>query len=1210
MAIDFPDFLQSTLLSGKLILSKVIQPSPGKKVVQDVRDTTNQVEIDLEDETGDISIAVIPKGAAVDATARAAAAEVEQELEDHEATPHGGGTGGDGTDQVARDAADAAQAEIDAHEAATHNTDPVARNRGTTARNEAQAAQEAIDDHEVDHPTQRVLNQDPNASANTLGRFQIDPQGNAYTTTPDTEHGTAQSADFARFTHADYIGELSGEPNPLAQTLGTYYFLIVDHKLQVTANNSFGQLRWEDAPWSDLLVTGAGYRGARANDAAALSHIQMNGDVFFDRHSNHIRVASNFVAGVTEHTGYESKRLARIEEVPELDPLFVERSTLPAVTDDSPDLVYLSHGHSVGGRADAIIDVGFSPSGVAGYSSGEISGILGSINTPSPLAEVFGLGSAADYLLESVYWLNRADLEEFVAVWLNNVRYLLGDISVVPGGGAFLVRIMDYPTGLATAEVNINFERADESYYFNDGATEVIENGLYQKTDNGQGETIYDRVPTESVRHRDQIGPPLVAPNKGGLLDTDDLGRIWSAAGQVFRVLTPPTGDSEVMSLADLGPQYVPDPAGYADLQDRGGEGAWYVERFSHNHVQIQGPALVDLVLVLTWIDVWTWLVGNVIGYNTSTFIFNRDETTFLGSYDSEDDALQELQFVLGGNPFPDVATHQYVYNVNHTTPTGASKIRRITAFVPGQVQRRDDFHWVGPHATVAYVDSEMQEAGQETLAGLTANATQSTAELNTHAGDPNAHPGLGGGGTPFSIAGLPDQDTPMAGADLIPVWDASDGQEEKVPASVVRTYMQDGLAGGLSLSDADPANVGDTAAPGDGSEASRTNHAHRVPIDNTLEFNAMDELAVNVQDVIEHIQERIQYHTGSSDYSSSAGATVGQAYATSQYRKIITKVEVLLNPLVGADAYLVRLDELNADNSIKAKLFTSQTRSAPFGLGTAARAFNFHDADGDVGVTIEAGIRLGILISRLGDNSDSAVAAIHGAEAGNSPRETYNDASTDFALENDVVYQHIDPAIGASTHSHGTDIRGNIKIFYDVIIDHPHLVGDGKINAAHLNSGSAPLGYVPTSQGDTTVVYMAPTGGGGGGGGGPNKVVSQIVTGTAPTSVNRADSGLAGLITLSSATKKVLIQIAGGVLSTGGGTADDYALALQRGGVDILVPAGLRARNFVGHISLTYLDSPASDAELSYGLFWGAVQGSLGASATSPMVMILEEVD
>ena len=108
------------------------------------------------------------------------------------------GGGGGGADQVARDAADAAQAEIDAHEGATHNTDTVARNRATTARNEAQSAQDDIDAHEVGHPTQRVLNQDPNADADTLGKFQIDPQGNAYTTTPDTEHGTAQDPPTSR----------------------------------------------------------------------------------------------------------------------------------------------------------------------------------------------------------------------------------------------------------------------------------------------------------------------------------------------------------------------------------------------------------------------------------------------------------------------------------------------------------------------------------------------------------------------------------------------------------------------------------------------------------------------------------------------------------------------------------------------------------------------------------------------------------------------------------------------------------------------------------------------------------------------------------------------------------------------------------------------------------------------------------------------------
>ena len=120
-----------------------------------------------------------------------------------------------------------------------------------------------------------------------------------------------------------------------------------------------------------------------------------------------------------------------------------------------------------------------------------------------------------------------------------------------------------------------------------------------------------------------------------------------------------------------------------------------------------------------------------------------------------------------------------------------------------------------------------------------------------------------------------------------------------------------------------------------------------------------------------------------------------------------------------------------------------------PFGLGVTARAFNFHDADGDVGVIIDGSIRLGILISRIGDNSDSAVAAIHGTEAGNSPRKSYDDASVDFDLENGVVYQHINPGVGQSTHSHDTEIRGNIKIFYELILDHGNLVGDGNVNAA-----------------------------------------------------------------------------------------------------------------------------------------------------------------
>ena len=80
-------------------------------------------------------------------------------------------------------------------------------------------------------------------------------------------------------------------------------------------------------------------------------------------------------------------------------------------------------------------------------------------------------------------------------------------------------------------------------------------------------------------------------------------------------------------------------------------------------------------------------------------------------------------------------------------------------------------------------------------------------------------------------------------------------------------------------------------------------------------------------------------------------------------------------------------------------------------------------------------------------------------------------------------MYQHIDPAIGASTHSHGTDIRGNIKIFYTVIIDHGNLVGDGQVNVSHIDSGSAPITEFIRSDGSGGAVWAEPPSGGGGGG-------------------------------------------------------------------------------------------------------------------------------
>ena len=381
-----------------------------------------QVDWSEPDAELDAKIAAASQAAAVDQTARDAADAAQVDIDDHEANHPAVGV-----DQTARDAAlaaqqaadtaqadaDTAQGEIDTHEASTHNTDTTARNRGTTARNEAQEAQTTVDDHIANHPgnggggggtphtEQRVLQQDPQGTAATLGKFQIDPTGNAYGTVPDTELGVLATGDFTVFNHADYAGELDFEPNAQSFPLGEHYFLIVDHKLRVTiASTAYpGTNEWADGDWSNILLPGARYRGVRGNDAEALHHVQANGDVYYHRSDRTIRVVANFVAGSAEHTDYYSRRFAFVDEIPDAAvALFVERSTLPDPTSpNAPPLVHLTHDHREGNRADATVIVGFRGQ-VAGYSSGELNAAIGSINVDSPLLELFGLGNANDYL--------------------------------------------------------------------------------------------------------------------------------------------------------------------------------------------------------------------------------------------------------------------------------------------------------------------------------------------------------------------------------------------------------------------------------------------------------------------------------------------------------------------------------------------------------------------------------------------------------------------------------------------------------------------------------------------------------------------------------------------------------------------------------------------------------------------------------------------
>ena len=217
------------------IVTTVIKAAAGKRFIVDARDSTNSLEIDLENDSEEVETVVIPKGAAVDATARAAAETAQEDIDDHEANhPSGGGEGASLSDETPESTggADAGVGELASRDDHVHNVP----NATTTLRgisekatggeatagtnNEAHMTPLRVsqvftnragdaDPLSPSDPTvgtstnfsredhghgveQRVLNQDPNADADTEGKLQIDPQGNAYTTTPDTEHGTAQ----------------------------------------------------------------------------------------------------------------------------------------------------------------------------------------------------------------------------------------------------------------------------------------------------------------------------------------------------------------------------------------------------------------------------------------------------------------------------------------------------------------------------------------------------------------------------------------------------------------------------------------------------------------------------------------------------------------------------------------------------------------------------------------------------------------------------------------------------------------------------------------------------------------------------------------------------------------------------------------------------------------------------------------------------------
>ena len=459
-----------------------------------------------------------------------------------------------------------------------------------------------------------------------------------------------------------------------------------------------------------------------------------------------------------------------------------------------------------------------------------------------------------------------------------------------------------------------------------------------------------------------------------------------------------------------------------------------------------------------------------------------------------------------------------------HAVGFGTGNVESVgTANVAGtnpHPARRDHVHDGGTGGGPDLYDSIPPSIGEDGAIGVSDDASRGdhthggqravsdntpedvgTAAAGTHAAasrSDHVHGGGGGGG-----AGLSDDNPERIGDALSPGTGTEASRDDHVHRPTFSTTTPSAVAvvgviggeefparadhahSGAFLSDADPQDVAEDGESGDNSGAARSDHIHGLPIDNTLQFDGSDQLGVNIGDVVEHLQQNIRYYTSDPLDHSTGGSAAGQVYTTSRYPKNIARIKAEVRPDTPS-VYKAGIYTVNSDNDIIAVLGQSADTDELSANTSHTLTFSLlAEADSTLGIPLAGGERIAVLIRRAGDGNNADTRLRRGGEDANSPNTTYPDAENDFVNVNHVVYQHENPAAGNDTESHGTSIRGNIRIFYTVTIDHGSLVGDGNVNAAHIDSESAADGYVLTADGSGGSAWEASTGGGGGGGSG-----------------------------------------------------------------------------------------------------------------------------
>ena len=396
-------------------------------------------------------------------------------------------------------------------------------------------------------------------------------------------------------------------------------------------------------------------------------------------------------------TGYD---LVRPLQPDDIIPHVGRIKAMPTAAD--PDLVFLTESYSEGARSDATLTVGFDGA-LSGYSDVQTGLGFGLFDAASPIARLFGIGTASSYNVETLSSFSKSWVNDVASIWIAGDTYTLG--VAFREGSLWSRRIQGFPSGLSAATLSVNVRMLDNDWYFTTGIGNVYGQGLYEKIDLDDDGLLYDALTSLGFVHVDGVGPPTQPPTRPVQGYGNDLGQLWISGGTFAYHTVDPTGSESAFTHA----LYVSDPVTRTQIFDEAGDGgfSWIIAGGVTGFVQWQGAG--NYVENLLWREVWNYIAEHVYGpgsgANHQTAVRYRDHAFFAGGFHTLTPALRVIDIFLGGDPF---APDTYFWGKNVVSP--ADGLRVVDTLVPGDVERSDNFFWNGPFQTLRDVQDYVED--------------------------------------------------------------------------------------------------------------------------------------------------------------------------------------------------------------------------------------------------------------------------------------------------------------------------------------------------------------------------------------------------------------------------------------------------------------------------------------------------------------------